>query len=180
MTASRLPLQDGRDASPAAELQSEVPCTAVQFTPAGSHCVAGYADGSLRLYDMRHNTIMWSVGRHPAPVAAVLCHPDQPLIMSASRCGLVGNDRHAYMLAVARAFTEVLLLGQTICCFADRADAAIHSLGCQVPRPSVLVTSGHHWPLCASGWHAWQRCGPVTSLALLTQPCAAAVTACWQ
>jgi hypothetical protein len=103
MTAGRLPLQDGRDASPAAELQSEVPCTAVQFTPAGSHCAAGYADGSLRLYDMRHNTIMWSVGRHPAPVAAVLCHPDQPLIMSASRCGLVNDTDDESMLAATHA-----------------------------------------------------------------------------
>jgi ABC-type microcin C transport system permease subunit YejE len=36
---------------------------------------------------MRSNTIMWSAGRHPAPLAAVHCHPELPLVLSASRWG---------------------------------------------------------------------------------------------
>ncbi len=66
-------------------------CTAVQFTPAGTHCVAGYADGSLRLYGMGANAIMWSAGRHAAPVAAVHCHPQLPLVLSASRWAAAGR-----------------------------------------------------------------------------------------
>ncbi len=46
---------------------------------------AGYADGSIRLFDLSNRVILWSVTRHPSPVVALCWHPAQPLLMSASR-----------------------------------------------------------------------------------------------
>lgn len=46
---------------------------------------AGYADGCLRLFDVSRRVVVWSVVRHPSPVVALCWHPEEPLLLSASR-----------------------------------------------------------------------------------------------
>jgi len=105
---------DRSQAVPAVELQSDTPCTAAAFdhhlpscSPAAGgnpadgdirlaapspssaqllhRLAAGYADGCVRLFDLQKQVALWSVFRHPSPLAALCWHPGQPLLLSASR-----------------------------------------------------------------------------------------------
>ncbi|WIA37015.1 hypothetical protein OEZ86_013999 [Tetradesmus obliquus] len=100
-----------QQALPLADFRSEHVVTAVAFLPGHGSCMVGYAYGRLALLDLapaaaaadtadeepgssQHSAgslgaIRWSVARHASPVVSLALHPCQPLVMAASRDGLV-------------------------------------------------------------------------------------------
>ncbi|WIA16802.1 hypothetical protein OEZ85_013742 [Tetradesmus obliquus] len=101
-----------KQALPLADFRSEHAVTAVAFLPGHSSCVVGYADGRLALLDLapaaaaadaavseqpgssQHSAgslgaVRWSVARHASPVVSLALNPCQPLVMAASRDGLI-------------------------------------------------------------------------------------------
>lgn len=90
------------------EFQGSTTCTAASFTAAGGHCVAGYADGALRLFAADSAALVWACGRHAQRIVSVCCHATKPLVLSASRSVRRGQagQQHA-LFTLVRAITAV-------------------------------------------------------------------------
>ena len=75
-------------AEPLVEFQSPSPCTCAAFFPAEEALLAGYRDGSARLFSLRSHlpAVVWSSSRHVDPIVAVVVHPKgRPLAITACR-----------------------------------------------------------------------------------------------
>ncbi|GAX72875.1 hypothetical protein CEUSTIGMA_g330.t1 [Chlamydomonas eustigma] len=91
-------------AEPLVEFQSSSPCMCVSFIPSEDGLIAGYLDGTLRLFNIQsHDAAVaaWTSARHASPVVDVLPHPSRPLVISAGRDGaLAVTELHTSRLVV--------------------------------------------------------------------------------
>jgi hypothetical protein len=74
-------------AIPLMEFESPECCTASVFCHSGTAVVAGYADGSLRLFDLDTVSIQWSATLHAAPIVGLAMDRNGGAILAASRDG---------------------------------------------------------------------------------------------
>ena len=106
-------------AEPLVEFQAPIPCLCSSFVPAfpfppaqptsqlpptaSESLVAGYKDGSIRLFGLRSHeaALKWLVARHAHPIVSIATHPSQPKIISASSDGaLAVTDLNSSRLLV--------------------------------------------------------------------------------